>query len=128
MPNQEDLGNITINNDVVALIASIALTEVEGVETMSGKSSFSDYVGSKSKDVEKGITVTVDEATSLATVNVEINIDYGVQVYDSARKLQRAVKNAIESYTGLGVDKVNVTVRGLTVHEGPRPTVGGKAA
>lgn len=128
MPNQEDLGNITINNDVVALIASIALTEVEGVETMSGKSSFSDYVGSKSRDVEKGITVAVDEATSLATVSVEINIDYGVQVYDSARKLQRAVKNAIESYTGLGVDKVNVTVRGLTVHEQPRPAAGGKAA
>jgi uncharacterized alkaline shock family protein YloU len=72
--------------------------------------------------------VAVDEATSLATVSVEINIDYGVQVYDSARKLQRAVKNAIESYTGLGVDKVNVTVRGLTVHEQPRPAAGGKAA
>ena len=74
MPNPEDLGNITINNDVVALIASIALTEVEGVETLSGKSSFSDYVGSKSRDVEKGVAVAVDEATSLATVSVEINI------------------------------------------------------
>lgn len=119
IPANEDLGNITINEDVIALIASIAITQVEGVVTMSGKSSFSDYVGFKSKDVEKGVSVRV--ADNLCTVNVEINIEYGVNVYDTARKLQRAVKNAVENYTGMAVDKVNVTIRGLVVHEQPRP-------
>lgn len=128
MANQEDLGAITINDDVVALIASIAIVEVEGVVSISGKSSFSDYVGFKSKDVEKGVSVKINPETSLCTVNVEINIEYGVNVYDTARKLQRTVKNAVENLTGLMVDKVNVTIRGLVILEQPRPTSKNKAA
>ena len=128
MASQEDLGNITVNDDVVALIASISIVDVEGVVSLSGKSSFSDYVGFKSKDVEKGVSVKIDETTSLCTVNVEVNIEYGVSVYDTARKLQRTVKNSVESLTGLTVDKVNVTIRGLVIHEQPRPASKNKAA
>ena len=128
MATQEDLGNITINDDVVARIASLAIFDVEGVVSMSGRSSFSDYVGSKTKDVEKGISVKIDPETNLATVSVEINIVYGVSVYDTARKLQRAVKNAVESLTGLTVDKVNVTIRGLEILEQPRPAAKNKVA
>lgn len=124
----ENLGKITINDDVVARIASLALFEVDGVISISGRSSFSDYVGSKTKDVEKGISVKIDESTSMCTVNVEINIVYGVSVYDTARKLQRAVKNAVESLTGLTVDKVNVTIRGLEIVETTRPASKTKAA
>ncbi len=124
MVNPEDLGEIKINNDVVALIASIALTEVEGVVSISGKSTFSDYVGFKSKDVEKGVTVQTDEASGLATIHIEVNMEYGVPVRDAALKLQHAVKNAVENYAGLTVDKVNVTVKGLTVNEQPRPARG----
>ena len=40
MASQEDLGNITVNDDVVALIASISIVDVEGVVSLSGKSSF----------------------------------------------------------------------------------------
>lgn len=123
MATGEDLGEIRINNDVVALIASIALTEVEGVVSLSGKSSFSDYVGSKSKDVEKGVTVEVDEGNGMATISVEVNIEYGIAVRDACVRLQRAVKNAVENYTGLLVDKVNVTVRSLMVNEQPRAMV-----
>jgi len=112
----------------VALIASLAIVDVEGVVSMSGKSSFSDYVGTKSKDVEKGVAVKIDDATSLCTVTVDINIEYGVNVYDTARKLQRAVKNAVENLTGLTVDKVNVTIKGLVVLEQPRSGAKGKAA
>ena len=128
MAAPEDLGNITINDDVVALIASLAIVDVEGVVSMSGKSSFSDYVGTKSKDVEKGVIVKIDDTTSLCTVTVDINIEYGVNVYDTARKLQRAIKNAVENLTGLTVDKVNVTIKGLVVLEQPRSGIKGKAA
>ena len=120
MPGQEDLGNIKINDDVVALIASLALVDVDGVFSISGRSSFSDYIGGKGKDADKGISVKIDEATGLCTVNVEINIEYGVSIYDTAQKLQRKIKNSIENLTGLTVDKVNVTIRGLIVLEQPR--------
>jgi uncharacterized alkaline shock family protein YloU len=128
MTGQEDLGNIKINDDVVALIASLALVDVEGVVSISGKSSYSDYVGSKSKDSDKGVAVKIDEATNLCTVNVEIHIEYGAIIYDTARKLQRTIKNAIENLTGLTVDKVNVTIRGLVVHEQPRSSTRSKTA
>jgi uncharacterized alkaline shock family protein YloU len=49
-------------------------------------------------------------------------------VYDTARKIQRAVKNAIESYTGLTVDKVNVMIKEVVVIEQPRATGKTKAA
>ncbi|AXA36029.1 MAG: Asp23/Gls24 family envelope stress response protein [Candidatus Hydrogenedentota bacterium] len=125
MVGPEDLGDVIINDNVIALYASIALTEVEGVVTLSGKSSFSDYVGAKSKDAEKGITVTIDKATNMCTVNVEVYLYYGYNVYDVARKIQRHVKNAIESFTGITVERVNVTIKDVIVAEQVPPT--GKA-
>ncbi len=120
MVGPEDLGDITINDNVIALYASIALTQVEGVVTLSGKSSFSDYVGAKSKDAEKGINVSIDKATNLCTINVEVNIYYGYNLYDVARQIQRQVKNAVENYTGVTVERVNVTVRDVIVPDQPR--------
>jgi uncharacterized alkaline shock family protein YloU len=128
MAGAENLGNITVNDNVLALIASVAVTEVEGVVSISGKSSFSDYVGVKSKDVEKGVSVKIDEKTNLCTVNLELNIEYGLNVYDTARRLQRVVKNHIENLTGLQVDKVNVTIRDLVIKEEPRSAARNKAA
>ena len=126
MAVQEDLGNITVNDDVVALIASIAMGEVEGVVSLSGKRGFSDYQGLKSKDVEKGVSVKIED--QVCTVNVEINVEYGASIYDTARKLQRAIKNNIEGMTGLTVDKVNVTVKGLLMLDPPAPVPKNKAA
>ncbi|MCX7020385.1 MAG: Asp23/Gls24 family envelope stress response protein [bacterium] len=120
MSGQEDLGNITINDDVAANYASLAILEVDGVTSVSGKGSFSDYVGAKSKDVDKGVSIKIDPATNACTVNVEVNIDYGINIYETARKLQRAVKNSIENYVGLAVEKVNITIRGLVIDEEPR--------
>ena len=122
----ENLGNIKINDDVAAHYASLAILEVDGVVSVSGKSSFSDYIGAKSKDVDRGVKIKIDEAANTCTVMVEVNIEYGVNVYETALKLQRAVKNAIENYVGLTVDKVHVTIGGLVIHEQPRPTANKK--
>jgi uncharacterized alkaline shock family protein YloU len=118
-------GRIIVNDEVVAFIATIEMVKVEGVLTLSGRSSFSDYDGAKSKDVEKGVTVKIDE--NRCSVGVEINIKYGANVYDTARKLQRSIKNAIESYTGLVVERVDVTIRGM-INEGSLPPAKNKAA
>ncbi|MBX7244580.1 MAG: Asp23/Gls24 family envelope stress response protein [Candidatus Sumerlaeaceae bacterium] len=125
---QGELGNINVNEDVVAHHASLAILEVEGVASISGKGSFSDYVGVKSKDVDKGVSVKIDEKTNLCSVNVEVNIEYGTNVYDAARKLQRAVKNSIENLVGLQVSSVNVAIRGLVISEVPRSAAKNRAA
>lgn len=118
-----DSGRIEVNDEVVAFIATIEMVKVDGVITLSGRSSYSDYEGARSKDVEKGVVVKTKE--NHCTVAVEINIRYGVNVYDTALKLQRAIKDAIENYTGLIVDKVDVTIRGM-VNESILPPVRGK--
>lgn len=123
--HENDGGRIIVNDEVVAFIATIEMVKVDGVITLSGRSSYSDYDGAKSKDVEKGVSVKITE--NRCTVAVEINIKYGANVYDTARKLQRAIKNAIESYTGLVVDRVDVTIRGM-INEGPLPPAKNKAA
>lgn len=128
MAVQEDLGSITVNDDVVALIASIAMGEVEGVVSLSGKRGFSDYQGLKSKDVEKGVSVKIEEGTNACIVSVEINVEYGASIYDTARKLQRAIKNNIEGMVGLNVDKVNVTIKGLLMLDPPAPGTKTKTA
>ncbi len=119
MALKENLGTIVINDEIAAHYASLAILEVEGVVSISGKSSFSDYVGVKSKDVDKGVTVQVDTAKGICTVAIEVNIEYGINVYETARRLQNSVKNAIENYVGYTVDSVNVTIRGLVIHEEP---------
>lgn len=91
---------------------------------MSGRSSFSDYDGARSKDVEKGVTVKIEN--NHCTVTVDVNIKYGANVYDTARRLQRAIKDAIENYTGLLVDRVDVTIQGM-INESSLPPVPIKA-
>src|SRR5687768_4151588 len=122
---EADGGRIIVNDEVVAFIATIEMVKVDGVITLSGRSSYSDYDGAKSKDAEKGVTVKITE--NRCTVGVEINIKYGSNVYDTARKLQRAIRNAIESYTGLAVERVDVTIRGM-INEGTLPPAKNKAA
>ena len=108
---EQDNGRITLKDDVVAFIATIEMVKVEGVYTLSGRSNFSDYDGARSKDVEKGVAVKIDN--NHCSVAVDVNIKYGVNVYDTARRLQRAIKDAIENYTGLLVDRVDVTIQGM---------------
>ncbi len=108
---EHDNGRIIVKDDVVAFIATIEMVKVDGVITMSGRSSFSDYDGARSKDVEKGVTVKIEN--NHCTVGVDVNIKYGANVYDTARRLQRAIKDAIENYTGLVVDRVDVTIQGM---------------
>jgi uncharacterized alkaline shock family protein YloU len=108
---EHDTGRITLKDDVVAFIATIETVKVEGVYTLSGRSNFSDYDGARSKDVEKGVAVKIDN--NHCSVAVDVNLKYGVNVYDTARRLQRAIKDAIENYTGLVVDRVDVTIQGM---------------
>lgn len=120
---EQDNGRITINNDVIAFIATIEMVKLDGVYTLSGRSNFSDYDGARSKDVEKGVAVKIDN--NRCTVALDVNIKYGVNVYDTARRLQRAIKNAIENYTGMVVDRVDVTIQGM-INESSVPPVSSK--
>lgn len=116
MTAQEDLGDIKINNDVVAKIASLAAIEVEGIISLAGKYSLAEMWGRK--DIDKGIAVEITEGS--AEIDIEVNVEYGIDIYKAAHLLQKTVSDSVERMTGLRVDKVNVSVRGIVLGEPPR--------
>ena len=102
------LGEVKIADEVVAIIAGLAATEVEGVGSMAGNIT-NELVGKLGmKNLSKGILVEVME--NEVKVDVAINISYGYSIPEVSSKVQDKVKTAIENMTGLNVAVVNVRI------------------
>ncbi len=108
--------NIQIADDVVAVIAGKAVSEVSGVAGMSGgfAGGITEVLSGK-KNLSKGIKVEVTEKEAKITVN--IIVEYGVRIPDVAFEIQNRVKKAVETMTGLNVTGVNVHVQGVKTTE-----------
>ena len=106
---------IKIANDVIAIIAGKAASEVVGVYSMSGgfAGGISEVFGKKS--FAKGIKV--DDSGENLKIDVNIIVDYGTRIPDVAYEIQNRVKKAVESMTGLTVEEVNVHVQGVNTTE-----------
>ncbi|MBR3132513.1 MAG: Asp23/Gls24 family envelope stress response protein [Clostridia bacterium] len=102
---------IRIANDVIAVIAGKAATEVPGVFGMAGGLGISEVFGKK--NMSKGIKVEAGEKET--RIDVHIIVDYGVRIPDIAFEIQNRVKKAVETMTGLTVVEVNVHVQGVNV-------------
>ena len=109
--NQDDLGTIKIANEVVAIIAGLAATEVEGVAGMSGGivGGIADMLGRK--NLSKGVKVEVGELD--CSVDIYVIVEYGSAIPYVAWNIQDNVRQAIESMTGLEVIEINVHVQGV---------------
>ncbi len=103
---------IKISDDVVAVIAGVAVSEVPGVSGMAGgfAGGISEVFSGK-KNLAKGIKAEIVENT--AKIDVNIIVEYGSRIPDVAFEIQNRVKKAVESMTGLKVEEVNVHVQGV---------------
>ena len=103
---------IKIANDVIAVIAGVAVSEVQGVYGMAGgfAGGITEVLSGK-KNLSKGIKVDIGEKE--AKIDVNIIVEYGVRIPDVAFEIQNRVKKAVESMTGLTVPEVNVHVQGV---------------
>lgn len=103
---------IQISSDVVAVIAGVAVSEVQGVSGMSGgfAGGITEVLSGK-KNLAKGIKVEIDEDT--AKIDVNIIVEYGSRIPDVAFEIQNRVKKSVENMTGLKVEEVNVHVQGV---------------
>lgn len=105
-------GGVRISTDVVASIAGVAATDVEGVLEMSGGiKGLSDILGLK--NISKGIKVEVRDKDT--AVDLSIIVEYGKNISDVAKKVQENVKTSIENMTGLKVIDVNINVQGISM-------------
>lgn len=103
---------IQISNDVIAVIAGVAVSEVTGVAGMAGgfAGGITEVLSGK-KNLAKGIKV--DSNGSEAKIDVNIIVEYGTRIPDVAFEIQNRVKKAVENMTGLKVEEVNVHVQGV---------------
>lgn len=113
--NDESLGEVKIADEVVAIIAALAATEVEGVSSMAGN--ITNEVISKLgiKNLSKGVKVDVLEG--VVTVSLALNMKYNYNIMDVTAKVQERVKNAVENMTGLEVADVNIKVAGVEMEK-----------
>lgn len=107
----DDATGIKISEEVVAVIAGVAASEVPGVCSMSGGLGLTEVFGKK--NMAKGIKAEVNEKNT--KIDVNIIVEYGVRIPDIAFEIQNRVKTAVESMTGLKVQEVNIHVQGVNV-------------
>lgn len=111
---KEDTENgIEISNDVIAVIAGVAVSEVQGVASMSGSfaGGITEVLSGK-KNMAKGIKV--DKSDNSAKIDVNIIVEYGSRIPDIAFEIQNRVKKSVEGMTGFSVEEVNVHVQGVS--------------
>ena len=109
--NDARKGEIKIADEVVAIIAALAATEVEGVASMAGNIT-NELIGKLGmKNLSKGVKVDVLEG--IVTVSLALNLKYNYSIVEVSARVQEKVKNAIENMTGLEVADVNIKVAGV---------------
>lgn len=107
-------GTVSFATEVVATIAGLAATEVEGVSSMSSQTAgIADMFSRKNtRNFTKGVRIDLDG--NKVTVDITIVVEYGSPVPDVARNIQENVKKAIETMSGLDVHSVDVHVSGVS--------------
>ena len=111
----EENEGIQISNDVIAVIAGVAVSEVQGVSSMAGgfAGGISEVLSGK-KNLAKGIKV--DKEENKVKIDVNIIVEYGTRIPDIAFEIQNRVKTSVENMTGLEVEEVNVHVQGVNTN------------
>ena len=110
--NQEqELGNISVSKEVVAVIAALETIKTKGVVGIS-----SGYRGKSTnvlprKDLITGVEVWIKPEE--VSITIPIITAYEVGIFKVAEEVQLRVKNAVRSMTGLKVLKVDVNVQGV---------------
>lgn len=107
----DDYGSVKISEEVVAIIAGIAATDVPGVAGMSGgiAGGIAEILGRK--NLSKGVKVEVGEKE--AAIDLYIIVEFGARIPQVAWDIQEKVKTEVQSMTGLNVVEVNIHVQGV---------------
>ena len=106
MGKHTGIGEVQIANEVVASIAGISASEVEGVDSMAG--GLAGELAGKfgAKNLSKGVKV-----------EVAVNMKYGYSIPKTCKQVQEKVMQAINSMTGLTVKQVNVRIAGVSLEQ-----------
>lgn len=113
--SMHDYGNITFADEVVAIIAGLAASEIEGVAAMSGGIAGDIVEKLGKKNLSKGVKVQLGEKE--AAIDLYIIVEYGARIPEIAWNIQENTKKAVETMTGLNVVEVNIHVQGVNIEK-----------
>ncbi len=103
-----EMGTIRIADEVVSTVAGLAAMDVEGVAAMSGGWGTDLVEKLGRKNFGKGIKVEVNNDET--RIDIYIAVQFGYPIPEVAENVQKEVKVAVETMTGLQVTAVNVHV------------------
>lgn len=113
LTENKSLGEVKIASDVVAVIAALAATEVDGVHSMAGNIT-NELIGKFGmKNLSKGVKVLMEGG--IVRVDMMVVVNYGYSIPDVSEQIQEKVSQQIENMTGLVVSEVNVRVAGVNL-------------
>ena len=108
------MGNITIDNEVIAQYAGSVAMECFGVVGMAGINMKDGLVKLlKMESMTRGINVSIQN--NKLTLNFHVILAYGVSIIAVSDNLISNVKYKVEEFTGIEVEKVNIFVEGVRV-------------
>ncbi len=105
----EESLQVHIADEVIGVIAEIALLETEGVYSIFGKNDIVQTI--RGKKIPKGIKIEVVEDKVFITITCIVK--YGVKIHDVCLKVQDRVKNSVETMTGLEVKNIDIFVQSI---------------
>lgn len=115
LQEDDDKGKVQIADDVVAVIAGLAATEVKGVAAMAGN--VTNEIMSKvgRKNLSKGVKISVNG--NRVKIALAIMMEYGYNIPGTCSKVQDRVKSAVENMTGLVVTDVDIRIASVEMHK-----------
>lgn len=109
----EGTGVVAVADDVLAMIAGLAATEVEGVSALGGNITAEVISKAGPKSLNKGIRVSVSE--NMVRIDLAVVMEYGYSIPVTCGKVQEKVKTAIENMTGMSCSDVNIRIAGVKI-------------
>ena len=107
-----DLGLITISEDVLLKVAGYAALECYGIVAMSSKRAKDGFVEWLGKEnLTKGVQVNITEAG--IDIDLFIIVEYGISIVEVCNIIKSQVCYKIENMTGAKVRRVNISVEGI---------------
>ena len=112
---KKELGEVKIASDVVAAIAALAATEIDGVYSMAGNIT-NELIGKLGmKNLSKGVKILMEG--DIVRVDMMVVVNYGYSIPEISEQVQERVSQQIENMTGLSVSEVNVRIAGVKLEE-----------
>jgi uncharacterized alkaline shock family protein YloU len=111
--NKPAVGELKISPDVIAAIAKVAAQEQKGVDSLAVPPAVSGFFGSIFPQKLGRQAISVVTSDDFVTVSVSVNLKFGANITEVCAAVQNAVKDNVQTMTGMAVAKVNVMVAGI---------------